>query len=995
MSSEAFTPITSIQEPSLQGMPRTYISQREVAAEWEPPVRGTVVGDILPRYKTHIVLDAQAVPKSGKRVAVISHCSPPSWLVLSGSDNRAPETAGFLYHRQVVPTPSDAAIAADHLSTYEPIDETKSLRITRVPLKKKSDGTYESGYPNQQVKSIGVDNLIPAKLRGQTVTIETTTTEVLAAADASDIPTPAFPSPRGNVVKIVHQKISDDFYLRTVTEEIIEENATAFVSPSLEDQLYVTTEILVAEGSQPDSGTGIVESTVQAIGNGKAVKTSKIAVTAYTNKDTWTPGYAVLLGMTVGDAGTIPVKFRSAQGFATWKFKVQASAPPTTPALGAGSGIYEGYTIVERTSRQIQENGSTDVFEMAIVGLVTASAPLVGYGVGDGDLRTTITEELVASSSLSLPANTATAKYTADALGNGMHVKQAVEQDVFAQKGYAKSIPDIIPQKFRALVPENTTEETVVGEATLPSLDPGELSKSERQATAYTKRTSVTSRDVTSLPVSLTDTLVDNEGILVQRVQTLDDGAQTITPSATVSGQVDALGNGLTLKTEDTKAEVFDSRTISHAQTVNIPAKFVIGEETESEIVAGTNAVPAELGSGGSGVVTASSQRVDAYKIRIQKTTRELLDGALVGEQTDTWGVNTSSEEIVNDGATVPSGFGIKNASVSPIGGGKAIEQVENYPAPADPTAGVIYSLYEQDMDDRTGIIIDIDKHLVDASKAKDIAASLRAAGKYPEIKALDKWHSIIIAPKIDSSTVPSSETWIESANFSLPNLLLEVGVIWDAKSDGDSAAAGTDDNSSIESEEISWNVSATAVAFGSVSGRPYTKIQNGRSGVGQVSVVRTFHEGPPSNDISAHEFVPVYGFLTIHGLQAQRQAKSFARGYGAIRVASGGSYKGSQDIDLAIHQFGPVEYTPGISITQKGNVPVVFSQYYATTGSLPGAGTYPAATATVSIEGKADLELPPSSMPLQSGDEYVIKVAVQPWRYGYWVKEVYTLKIP
>lgn len=83
MASEAFRPITTIQEPGLPGMPRTYTSQREVAAETEAPARGSVLGNVLgSQFATNIVLSAQVTPKDGKRILTVSHCTAPPWNIL-------------------------------------------------------------------------------------------------------------------------------------------------------------------------------------------------------------------------------------------------------------------------------------------------------------------------------------------------------------------------------------------------------------------------------------------------------------------------------------------------------------------------------------------------------------------------------------------------------------------------------------------------------------------------------------------------------------------------------------------------------------------------------------------------------------------------------------------------------------------------------------------------------------------------------------------------
>ena len=254
----------------MAGMPRTYISQREAAAEYEPPARGAALGASFgSQYKDHIVLEATVAPKDNKRVVTIVHCAPPDWQVLLGSLDRSNGNGEHLYRRQVVPAPSQAAIEADHQSTYEPIDETKSVKITKVPRRKKTDGTYEDGYPKKQVKSKGQDDLTPAKFRRLVTTSETTTTESLDAAHVNDIPDPA--DPAGDQNRITHQKLNDDQYAKTIGTEVIAEHATPLVGGRTSEWGVLTSsERVVNEGSAVPHAEGVAQASVNPFGNGKA-----------------------------------------------------------------------------------------------------------------------------------------------------------------------------------------------------------------------------------------------------------------------------------------------------------------------------------------------------------------------------------------------------------------------------------------------------------------------------------------------------------------------------------------------------------------------------------------------------------------------------------------------------------------------------------------------------------------------------------------------------
>lgn len=367
----------------------------------------------------------------------------------------------------------------------------------------------------------------------------------------------------------------------------------------------------------------------------------------------------------------------------------------------------------------------------------------------------------------------------------------------------------------------------------------------------------------------------------------------------------------------------------------------------------------------------------------------------LIGELTDTWGINTTEESLVTEGDSVDSGFGVKSSRVVPLGDGKSIKETERYPADDDePPDGIIYTLEEEDTDDLTGVPIAIQKSLVDASQSQSIAASLRGGGWFTEIKALDKWHSIVVASKLDASILDVEQTWTETRDISLPKILDEIGVIWDADSDGSAGASGVENISDIVSENIGWQVESEANASAVVTGRPYTKIRQGYSGPAEVTVTRTFHFGPPTETITPYDFGEVYGTLTIYGAQKTQVAKAAKSGKGDVGIASSVFIRSHQDNNMAIHFFGPVVHS-SVTLTHLGDSPLVTEIRTAIGGSTPGGGSYPTATANASISGTAGLSIPQSAAPLESGDTFIYSVNPSYYKLGYWVKEVRTAKVP
>lgn len=361
------------------------------------------------------------------------------------------------------------------------------------------------------------------------------------------------------------------------------------------------------------------------------------------------------------------------------------------------------------------------------------------------------------------------------------------------------------------------------------------------------------------------------------------------------------------------------------------------------------------------------------------------------GDSTGTWGVELNKERVVVAGAQTPYGFGIKSAAVDPIGNGHAVEVRVDYPTPIEDN--VIYTLTAQEHDDTTGAIIDTSKTLVNAAAAVALATTRRTAGFYTEIQPLDKWHSILIGAKIN--TMPKDETWNETGRIELPDVLEQIGVIWDANTDKDAGTAGVDNIATIIAREYNWTVSAEAAIVGSVSGRPFVKIKDGFRGNANVSVSRTYHEGPPAGSITPFNFNTVQGTLAIHGVSKNINAQSSKNGIGDISISGKARLKYSYDDSLMIQHVGPVVHGGSLVITELGDSPTITDSVVASGGSVPGGGLYPVATANLNITAKASIQIPDSSAPLSSGGSFILHVDVRPWRLGVWVKDVYTAYVP
>jgi hypothetical protein len=413
------------------------------------------------------------------------------------------------------------------------------------------------------------------------------------------------------------------------------------------------------------------------------------------------------------------------------------------------------------------------------------------------------------------------------------------------------------------------------------------------------------------------------------------------------------------------------------------------------QIVVADGSEQGELITDGPNVTEIEYEPFNEYLLVKTVKTYSLPSVDLNGQATGQWGVETNNRKSVVNGTSVDSGFGIKSSQVQPQGDGSSLKQTENYP-PDTNNDGVIYTLVGLEEDETTKAVVAVEKSLVEAEtvlsgRVANYIAGLRADSYAVEVQPVDKWHSITIASKIIGA--PQNDSWTETSQISLPNELIEVGVIWDADVDSDAGTAGVDNISTIIQEDYNWNVSAKAAIIGSVTGRPYTKVRNGYNGPAETTVQRTFSFGPPSASIQVRKFEPVYGYITIRGAAQQQNGSSYVNGTGATRISSGGDTKFSGDTDLVIQDFGPIEHS-SVTLTVRGS-PVASGSVSSSGGSVPGGGSYPAISLTLGITGNASLELPTSSIPLQSGETFIKQVVTRPWRLGWWVREVYTAKVP
>lgn len=556
----------------------------------------------------------------------------------------------------------------------------------------------------------------------------------------------------------------------------------------------------------------------------------------------------------------------------------------------------------------------------------------------------------------------------------------------------------LIPSKFQSFVTETKTEYDVSPLETLTPLT-GDVVLSrieDKEGTGKARKTDI-EEEITIPAGPLEGELTDTWGVNTTEESLVADGTAAEFGFGVKDARVSPLGNGKSIKITERYPTPAEDDVIYTLEGESYDETFEAVVNTSKSLV---NASQAET--------LADAARADDYIVEVQpldkwhsiliKSKIVDLPEPSVGELTDTWGVNTTEQALVNDGTATEFGFGVKEGRVVSRGNGKSAKFTERYPVvEGDP---VVATLSGQEEDEASGAVIDVSKSLVDAAEANELAEEARDEGAVVEVRPLDKWHSILIASKI--TDLPPTQEWDETLRIDLPNKLVSVGVVWDAKEGGYENSSGVDNIPIIQADSLKWEMRAQAQASGACFGSPFIEIEPGYNGLAVARVRREFFDEPPTVSTdplvegSVHIFRPVTGILTIKGFSIDASQVSTKSGIGETAFGSDIADRYDRDNKLSITNFGPFEHD-GLAntVTNLGDSPTINLTKSASAGSSPSAGFYPSATATINETAVATVEFPVSSIPLLSGDTYVANVIVRPWRAGKWVRETYTVTVP
>ena len=152
---------------------------------------------------------------------------------------------------------------------------------------------------------------------------------------------------------------------------------------------------------------------------------------------------------------------------------------------------------------QISYEAYNEYLSFKVVQTYNVNGPqLVGFATNNQGQLTTVTTQRKGSDNYDAPQPTATRTVESSREDAESIIERVVDvPELFDNKTVSASKPEVIPERFRASIPAETTQETVEQTSVLiTSLDSNDLEKTEERVSQFTVRKSTTSRDVGDIP---------------------------------------------------------------------------------------------------------------------------------------------------------------------------------------------------------------------------------------------------------------------------------------------------------------------------------------------------------------------------------------------------------------------------------------------------------------------------------------------------------------
>lgn len=515
-----------------------------------------------------------------------------------------------------------------------------------VQIKQLGDGnkvieTREvSAVASHQVFAKEIPDRTPEKFRPSVVTA---TTRVDASGTAIN------PTLGANELRATQEQITN---LTKRTESVTRVNPSLPVVLSLSrdtneyDQDVTITETLMSGVTTAQTATALRDVQVEDLGDARKVETLRDVAAV--------PGREVFER---SRPNLTPEEFRAA--IPTIVTQVESAGTAVDPTL-SGTELEESQTQVTAKIKRIRIATQAD-----------PSVPVIldkGLDTNNDQQSVVVTRKLIADATAAASVS-ALQEVSVKQLGNGFKVQETREvASVATHNLFARSRPNLVPEKFRPSIPTVTTRQDTSGTAVDPTLAGTELEETQEQFTELKKRITIVTQAAPSLPIALGGKDTNSDKQVVTVVETLQSSVTTpTTPTALIDVKVENLGDGNVVQTTRTRPSVLD-KTIFEARVPEfVPERFRQTSDVETTTiheVTGTASAPSLSVVGGD--LMKREEQLDTFVKRTTAVNRPnnnypALDGHTYDAENDI--LLPYTESIQTAGANAATG----NTEVTPL----------------------------------------------------------------------------------------------------------------------------------------------------------------------------------------------------------------------------------------------------------------------------------------------------------------------------------------
>ena len=803
---------------------------------------------------------------------------------------------------------------------------------------------------------------LPPKFR---VLSPTTTTEELAEGS---VETPVL---TGDQLAATEDQINTNLKRKRTVSRSSAENISSLSGKIVTNDLQVAdvVETIVPDGTTIETSELTVDGSVESLGNGQSVQRVITAPELFPAKS-----------FSIQRLDPLPEKFR-----------ILVPTESTEESI-AGTAEMPQLTTGELEASEQQVNVHVKRKRKTSRDVTTLPKTLTQKATTNEKQLATVTETL--QNGDTVETSSATKDIQSEALGDGTYLVRKVEvPELFSAKSFSVQRLDPLPEKFRILVPTESTEENVVGTAEQPTLATGELEATEQQVNVHVKRKRKTSRDVTTLPKILTQKATTNEKQVATVTETLQNGDTNETATATKDIQSEALGDGTYLVRKVEVPELFTAESYSVQKPDIVPERFRSQVPTTSE--QSSKVGQAVMPSLSIGELERSQQQINEFVYREQVTKRNLTNDVSLPEVQQAYVEGTIGKinEKLSSNPNIEKGLLVSESKATPIGDGKFVVQtvkVDKWP-----------TLEGYEWDSVLNASVKRTQQFVPPSGA--------GAGANVTVQPVNEDRSLRIVEEVPVESLSSYVlSFPVQIDVQLPNVLKKIEIVWSDQysqgsfsSDWSGAAAGT--------KSFSLSGSESGSATSSVSLKPELVIdieQPWGSDVSATSYYFFMRQGETiegrlnSLGVSGVKrwpmFKPVSHTILLEGASGAVKANVSA-------AASKGWQNGNGDSWDRTSGKG-TEYDIGTSFTTVNIPPTIHGAISISGGSskerlvtaAANVGWYGYNFPTVFVNSIAQktvkASVTPDSLPATSPTEipksgvYIIKSSIEPYRWG-WLK--------